>query len=81
MNKNELIEVVKDIMSQELMITMDSVELDTDLENLDIDSLDVMKMAIALENTFDIRIETRELTQIETFGDVISGIEDKLKSK
>ncbi len=78
MNREELMSTVREIISREAKINTDNIELDTELMSLDIDSLDMMKVALALEKSFDITITTAELAQIRTFGDVINGLESKI---
>ena len=80
MKREELIMTVKSIISQEIEIPVDSIELDTPLADLDIDSLDVLKLAAAFEKSFNITISTAELMQIKTVGDIITGLERQVVS-
>lgn len=78
MSREELIERVKEIIAQEAKISLNGVQLDTRLEDINIDSLDMIEVALALEKSFNITIVTTELLQFETFGDVIAELERKL---
>lgn len=77
MNIEELTKIVMDIISQEAKINVDQIGRDVVLADLDIDSLDILKIASALEKRFKITITTTELEQIKTFGDVIQNLENK----
>jgi len=59
-------------------ISFKQVEEDTLLEDLDIDSLDVMKLAVVIEKHFNIEITTKELENLQSFGDIISTLEMKI---
>ena len=78
MNREELMQIVREIIGQEAKVNTDQIEPDVELTNLDIDSLDILKIAVALEKSFNITITTAELERIKTFGDVIEGLERKI---
>ena len=78
MSREELIERVKRIIAQEAKISLNGVTLETRLEDINIDSLDMIEVALALEKSFNITIVTTELLQFETFEDVIAELERKL---
>jgi acyl carrier protein len=78
MSREELIKRVKEIIAQEAKISLNGVQLETRLEDINIDSLDMIEVALALEKSFNITIVTTELLQFETFGDVIAELERKL---
>lgn len=71
MHSDEVKNTVRDLFSQELLIVIGEKESNMNLMELDIDSLDIMKLAVALEKAFDIKIATSELTEIKTFNDII----------
>jgi len=48
-------------------------------EDLEIDSLSKVEMALALEDAFDLTLQDEELDDIETVGQVIELIEARLK--
>jgi acyl carrier protein len=50
-------------------------------EDLDIDSLDLVEIALALEDTFGMSLPEEDLEGITTISDVVSLIEAKLKVK
>ena len=48
------------------------------LNDLGLDSLDVVEMCLELEEKFDIQFETEELSNFKTIGDLFASIEKKL---
>lgn len=72
-------EKVKVIISNQLDVQEDSIQIETDiLEDLGADSLDVVELILALEEEFDISIPEEEVENIKTVGDVVSSIESML---
>lgn len=80
MQREEIITTVKDVISQETEVPADEIELETRLVDLGIDSLDVLKFALAFENLFKITISTGEVLQIQTVGDIVTRLERKVAS-
>lgn len=78
MRGEELNVTVIDIVSREIGTPADRIGMDTTLVMLDIDSLDILRLAETFERTFKITIGTAELTQIKTIGDIVAGLERKL---
>lgn len=78
MGRNEIAERVTDIVSREANITLGNMDLSTQLATIDIDSLDLIKVAVAIEKDFNVTIVTSELMQMTTFGDIVTGLENKL---
>jgi acyl carrier protein len=79
MKREEILKTVQSIFSKELQVDISDDEMEVSLATLNIDSLDILKLAIALEKTFDIEISTSEIANINTFKDIVSGLESKLK--
>jgi acyl carrier protein len=61
-----------------LNVPTDKVKPDTTFEQLDADSLDVVELLMALEETFGIEIEENELDGIETVEQAFSLVTSKL---
>jgi acyl carrier protein len=78
MSRNEIVERVTGIVAREANVTLDNMDLSTRLESIDIDSLDMIKVAGAIEKDFNVTIVTAELMQMNTFGDIVIGLESKL---
>jgi acyl carrier protein len=78
MGRNEIVKRVTDIVAREVNISLNNMDLSTRLESIDIDSLDMIKVAAAIEKNFNVTIVTSELVQMNTFGDIVAGLEQKL---
>ena len=48
-------------------------------DDLDIDSLDLVEVAMALEDVFNLTLEEDEMDNIKTVGDIVSLVEARLK--
>ncbi len=81
MNREELMKLARTIISEEAKIEPDLIQPDIELRSLDIDSLDMLKVALVLEKSFDVTITTLELEEIKTFNDVLNGLESKIAAK
>ena len=53
----------------------------TTFEDLDADSLDMVQILVALEDTYDIEIQEEDLQGVKTMGDFVSYIERKVAEK
>lgn len=69
-------EKVKTILANYKEIDESTIELDTTMESLGIDSLDTVELVMNLEDEFDVEIEVDE--DIKTVGDLVKIIEDLL---
>jgi acyl carrier protein len=55
-------------------IPADAIKLDTNLQDLGIDSLDVFTLLFELENAFKISIPDDDVRSLRTVNDVVEGI-------
>ena len=55
-------------------IPADTIKLDTNLQDLGIDSLDVFTLLFELENAFKISIPDDDVRSLRTVNDVVEGI-------
>jgi acyl carrier protein len=55
-------------------IPADTIKLDTNLQDLGIDSLDVFTLLFELENAFKITIPDDDVRSLRTVSDVVDGI-------
>ena len=71
-------EKVKAILSEQFEVNEDSINMDTRLvEDLGADSLDVVDLAEAIEDEFEIEIPDEEIENISTVGDIVIYVSDK----
>ena len=54
---------------------------ETTFEALDADSLDIVQILVALEDTYDIEIQDEELQGIKNMADFIAYVERKVEEK
>lgn len=59
-------------------IPAENIKLDTNLQEMGIDSLDVFSLLFELENTFKISIPDDDVRSIRTVNDVVTGIKKLL---
>ena len=50
------------------------------IDDLGADSLDIVELVMAMEEAFDIEIPDEDAEKIQTFGDVVSYLKDRLES-
>ena len=79
MTADEIFEKVQDIVAERFSVDRDEVTMDTLLEDLSADSVDLVDLAVTLEQEFNLD-ETDEsvLGTIKTVGDVVGYIEKQL---
>ena len=71
------------IISEQLGVDAERVTEDAILmgeEHLGADSLDMVELAMAVEEEFDIEVNDDELEQIKTFGDAVRLIEQQFEA-
>lgn len=74
----DVLEKVKEIISEQLDIDIDKIILDSTFEEMDADSLDLVELVMALEEEFGIEITDEEIESIKTVGDVVNHIRSKI---
>ena len=75
-----MIEQIKKVLVDALNIDEETITPEANLkDDLGIDSLAAVELALELENEFDIRIEDEELAKLVTVQDVMDIIEKKSK--
>ena len=73
MDDSKIIEII----SKTANIDQNKITLQTTINDLDIDSLSAVELALELETSFDIRIEDEELVKLVTVQDVVDIVERK----
>jgi acyl carrier protein len=73
-----MLEEIKNVLVEALNVDADEIVPEAKLsDDLDIDSLSAVELALELESTFDVTIEDEELAKLETVQDIIDIIEAK----
>ena len=71
------LEKIKSIISEQFGISEDDITADTVLmEDLDADSLDLIDLAMSLEDCFEVEVPDEELESFKTVGDIVKYIEE-----
>lgn len=72
---NTMFEKVKAIIVEQLSISdADMITMNTTLEDLGADSLDMVEVIMAVEDEFDVQIKDEDLETIKSVGDLINYI-------
>ncbi|HHU84134.1 MAG TPA: acyl carrier protein [Clostridiales bacterium] len=67
-----MIDKLKTILTEYVDIDPETITEDTNIRSdLGLNSLELVNIAVAVENTFDVEIPDREISRIETVKDVI----------
>lgn len=75
MNDAEILEKLREILGQSFDIEAERVRPDAKLyEDLDLDSIDAVDMAIQLQNLTGKRIRPEEFKNVRTVGDVMNAV-------
>lgn len=75
MSKDQILNQVKDLMSQQFEIDPKEITLDTNFqEDLDADSIDLTEFILTLEDAFDKEISDEDAVKIKTVSDAVNYI-------
>ena len=74
-----MLEKMKEIIADQLGVSEDEVTLEASFkEDLDADSLDLFELVMALEEEYDVEIPSDDLAELNTVGDVINYLKEKV---
>jgi len=74
-----MIDKVKDILSKQLRIEIDTIEDSTNImDDLGADSLDVVEVLMAIEEHFGISVPDEDVTTLKTVRDIADYIDAKM---
>lgn len=72
MNQEEVFEKIRSILSEELGIDKEMIQLDSDfIDDLNADSLDIVDLIVEMEHEFEFSIPDDEAERIKTVGDAV----------
>jgi acyl carrier protein len=73
---NEILDGLAEILEEIAGVKPKDVELDKSfIDDLDVDSLSMVEIALAAEDKFDVKIPDDQLANLKTVGDAVSYIE------
>ena len=79
MDRAEIEVKLSDLLVDELGIERDNITMDAKFEeDLEVDSLGVVELLMALEDNFGVKIPDEEAEQITTVGEAVDLVEKKL---
>ena len=80
MKRNEIEEKVKEFLIDELEIDEEKIFPEAKLkEDMEIDSLDFVDIAVMVENAFHFKMRPEEMTEVKTLDQFYEYIESKMK--
>ena len=79
MERDEVMKLVRDHLSTELEVEPARIQPATRFrEDLDADSLDLYELVMELEDRYGIRVSEEEAARIETVGDAVDFVTDRV---
>jgi acyl carrier protein len=79
MERNEIFEKIKGLMLSRIMVTPEAITWDALLkEDLEVDSLDMVELAMMLEDEFQIKVPDDIIADVKTVGDVVGFVETSI---
>jgi acyl carrier protein len=81
MSETRIFEMIRDVLAKEFEISGDRVRRDAHmLDALDLDSLDVMVLAMALGDSFGIDLDEDDVQDCESVGDLAARVASRVAS-
>jgi len=77
----ELIERVLKVIAASKRIPLETVTIDSEFQQLGIDSMDAVEILFALENEFDITIPDEDARAVRSIRDMAAGVEKLVAAK
>lgn len=82
MTREEIINTVKEFLSEEFEVDKSIIEPQANLkETLDLDSLDYVDLVVVIEENFGFKVTGEDFVGISTFDDFYTLVEKKLAEK
>jgi acyl carrier protein len=79
LSRADVLEKVREHLSAELEIPLEQISEATRMrEDLDADSLDLYELVMELEDTYGLSVSEEEAADIETVGDAVNFVSDRL---
>lgn len=78
MTEHEVTEQARAVLVRRLKVDPAAITLETNIEDLGVDSLDLVTLAGEFEEVFSIAIPTKEIMKIRTFGDIVGQLSSKV---
>ena len=73
-----MLERIVEIVKEQLNVSDVAITADTSFEkDLEVDSLDLFELVMALEEEYDVEIPSEDLERLTTVGEVIASLKEK----
>lgn len=79
MTDEEIQQRVFEIFAKEARLDLESLTAESVLDDLNIESLDMVQILFGIEETFEVYVPQEEVENLKTMGDVIAGIKQLLE--
>jgi acyl carrier protein len=77
MNRDEVLELVRSHLAEELEVEIEKIGESTRFKaDLDADSLDLYELVMELEDRYGVAVSEQQASRIETVGDAVSFVVD-----
>ena len=73
-----ILDEVKEILSEQLGISADKIELSSNLEDLGADSLDAIDIVMSIEDQYSIEVPDETIENMKTVEDIVNFIENNI---
>ena len=74
-----ILEKIKEILAQQFEVSADSINADTNIvDDLGADSLDVVEMLMAMEDSFGITVPDEDIEELVTVSDIVEYVESNM---
>jgi acyl carrier protein len=81
-SRDEIIETVKEFLSEEFEVDKSNIEPEANLkETLDLDSLDYVDLVVVIEENFGFKVTGEDFVGVVTFNNFYDLVEKKLAEK
>jgi acyl carrier protein len=81
-DRSEVEQKIKEIVANQRRLDPSSLSLDQKLEDLQVESIDLVEIIFAIEDEFDIDVpQDRDAMKLETLGDVVDGVQGLIEKK
>lgn len=75
----EFFEQARSILAKQMEIELESITMDTQFEEIDADSIDVVEMIMALEDIYEIEFPEEDLEDYPTMGSLVTALYEYLQ--
>ena len=78
----ELEQRISEIVMDQLGVSRDDIESESSfIDDLGADSLDIVELVMAMEEEFGVEIPEDDSEKLQTFGDVVAYLKEKLEAE